>query len=125
MKNIIIDITKMSPTNNGVFEGWGTSLCWWAHRLGYDDELAQKSADLFYSKDGLGLNIMRYNIGGGDDPSHNHITRTDSKIPGWVRLSEKGEKNLYSRKAYIFILIYIMNVTNIIEYPYIINKFIL
>ena len=33
---------KSSPfndTNNdglGEFEGWGTSLCWWANRLGYD-----------------------------------------------------------------------------------------
>lgn len=74
------------------FEGWGTSLCWWAHRLGYDDELSQSAADLFYSKKGLGLNIMRYNIGGGDNPAHNHIKRTDSKIPGWVKLNEKGEK---------------------------------
>ena len=32
---------------------------------------------------------------------------------------------IQTKNAYIFILIYIMNVTNIIEYPYIINKFIL
>lgn len=89
MDTVILKKSSLAPRP---FEGWGTSLCWWCHRLGYDDELAQKSADLFYSGDGLGLNIMRYNIGGGDDPSHNHITRTDSKIPGWVRLSEKGEK---------------------------------
>lgn len=74
------------------FEGWGTSLCWWAHRLGYDNSLSQSAADLFYSQKGLGLNIMRYNIGGGDNPTHNHIRRTDSKIPGWVSLGEKGEK---------------------------------
>lgn len=30
-----------------------------------------------------------------------------------------------TKNTYIFILIYIMNITNIIEYPYIINKFIL
>lgn len=89
MDTVVLKKSSLAPRP---FEGWGTSLCWWCHRLGYDDELAQKSADLFYSGDGLGLNIMRYNIGGGDDPSHNHITRTDSKIPGWVRLSEKGEK---------------------------------
>ncbi len=89
MDTVILKKNSLAPRP---FEGWGTSLCWWCHRLGYDDELAQKSADLFYSRDGLGLNIMRYNIGGGDDPSHNHITRTDSKIPGWIRLSEKGEK---------------------------------
>ncbi|MBQ6600831.1 MAG: hypothetical protein IIX36_04235 [Clostridia bacterium] len=89
MNNIILKKSSLAPRP---FEGWGTSLCWWAHRLGYDDELAQKSADLFYSKDGLGLNIMRYNIGGGDNPDHKHITRTDSKIPGWVCMDENGKK---------------------------------
>lgn len=89
MDTVILKKSSLAPRP---FEGWGTSLCWWAHRLGFDDELSQKAADLFYSKEGLGLNIMRYNIGGGDDPSHKHIVRTDSKIPGWVRLGENGEK---------------------------------
>lgn len=89
MDTVILKKSGLAPRP---FEGWGTSLCWWAHRLGYDDELSQNAADLFYGKDGLGLNIMRYNIGGGDDPTHNHITRTDSKIPGWIRIGEKGEK---------------------------------
>ncbi|MCQ2408358.1 MAG: discoidin domain-containing protein [Oscillospiraceae bacterium] len=70
--------------NNGVFEGWGTSLCWWANRLGYSDTLAQKAADTFYGDDGLRLNIARFNIGGGDNPSHHHITRTDSNMPGYT-----------------------------------------
>ena len=66
------------------FEGWGTSLCWWANRLGYSDTLAQLAADAVFGEDGLRLNIMRYNIGGGDDPAHKHITRTDSAVPGWL-----------------------------------------
>ena len=33
--------------NGGKFEGWGTSLCWWANRLGYSDSLAQQAADGF------------------------------------------------------------------------------
>lgn len=89
MEKITLKKSSLEPRP---FEGWGTSLCWWAHRLGFDDELAQSAADLFYSKEGLGLNIMRYNIGGGDNPAHSHIKRTDSKIPGWVKLGEKGEK---------------------------------
>ena len=71
--------------NGGRFEGWGTSLCWWANRVGYSDILAQKAAETFYSPEGLGLNIARFNIGGGDDPSHTHITRTDSNMPGYTR----------------------------------------
>ena len=76
---------KVSPDPAArVWEGWGTSLCWWANRLGYSDTLAQQSADLFFGEDGLAMNIMRYNIGGGDDPTHRHITRTDSEVPGWL-----------------------------------------
>ncbi len=74
--------------NDGVFQGWGTSLCWWANRVGYSDSLAQQTADAFYGEDGLRLNIARFNIGGGDDPSHTHITRTDSNMPGYSRLED-------------------------------------
>ena len=74
----------------GVWEGWGTSLCWWANVYGQRDDLA----DIFFTLDnvsytpnqtdplqhpsrgssgadpnsvvlpGLGFNIARYNIGG-------------------------------------------------------------
>ncbi len=71
-------------TNDSKWQGWGTSLCWWANRIGYNEKLVGLSADAFFNADrGLGLNIMRYNIGGGDNPSHHHITRTDSDVPGW------------------------------------------
>ena len=73
--------------NEGKFEGWGTSLCWWANRVGYSDSLAQQAADVFYGDDGLRLNIARFNIGGGDDPTHHHITRTDSNMPGYTDYS--------------------------------------
>ncbi len=81
---IVISPLNKYEINDGVFEGWGTSLCWWANRLGYSDELAQQSADLFFGDDGLRMNIARFNIGGGDDPSHKHITRTDSNMPGYT-----------------------------------------
>ena len=84
-----IDPTEGSPFNDGKFEGWGTSLCWWANRVGYSDVLAQKAVDLLYNAEtGLGMNIARYNIGGGDDPTHHHITRTDSMMPGFWVLDE-------------------------------------
>lgn len=90
-EKIIISKNNVSKTNNGVFEGWGTSLCWWAHRIGFSKKLIDDSARLFFSAEGLNLNIMRYNIGGGDNPTHNHIERTDSEIPGWLKLNENGE----------------------------------
>ncbi|MBE6888641.1 MAG: alpha-L-arabinofuranosidase [Ruminococcaceae bacterium] len=88
-----------STTNGGSFEGWGTSLCWWANRIGYSDSLSQQAADLFYGDDGLDLNIMRYNIGGGDDPTHHHITRTDSAVPGWLVLDEATGEFVYDYTA--------------------------
>lgn len=81
---VVISPLNKYEINDGVFEGWGTSLCWWANRLGYSDTLAQQSADLFFGDDGLRMNIARFNIGGGDDPTHTHITRTDSNMPGYT-----------------------------------------
>ena len=66
-----------SLVNDGIFEGWGTSLCWWANRVGYSDSLAKQTGELFFGDTGLRMNIARFNIGGGDNPSHNHITRTE------------------------------------------------
>lgn len=86
-ENVVISPYNIYEVNNGVFEGWGTSLCWWANRIGYSDSLAQQAADVFYGDDGLRLNIARFNIGGGDDPSHTHITRTDSNMPGYTKYS--------------------------------------
>ena len=84
-QTIVVNIDNASKFNGGKFEGFGTSFCWWPNRLGYSDILAEKSATAFYDKkEGLGLTIIRYNIGGGDDPTHDHITRTDSKVPGYA-----------------------------------------
>ena len=95
MDKITVSLNNSMQTNGGFFEGWGTSLCWWANRVGFSEKLVKKGAELFFSEEGLGLNIMRYNIGGGDDPSHNHITRTDSEMPGWWKYDD-------SKKDFIF-----------------------
>ena len=87
-KKIVVTKKCTIGTNNGVFQGWGSSLCWWANRIGYSPVLTGQAAELFYGKSGLELNIMRYNIGGGDNPEHHHITRTDSAIPGWTKWNE-------------------------------------
>lgn len=94
-----VSLANASTNHGGVFEGWGTSLCWWANRLGYSDDLAQQAADLFYGDEGLRLNIMRYNIGGGDDPTHHHITRTDSAVPGWLKWDEARQGYVYDYAA--------------------------
>ena len=70
-----------------VFEGWGTSLCWWAVKAGAWSE-ANRSKLLGAIADpdtGLGYTIFRYNIGGGDQPGHDHLTKGDGggKVPGY------------------------------------------
>lgn len=66
-QTIKVDVSMANQT----FEGWGTSLAWFANSLGgwsnttNQNELMQA---LFSSSNGLGLNYLRYNIGGGDDP---------------------------------------------------------
>ena len=62
--------TTINPaTKWGTWDGWGTSLAWWAKKFGTRDDLA----DIFFatksttlggtSLPGLGLNIVRYNAG--------------------------------------------------------------
>ncbi len=63
--------------DRGVWEGWGCSLCWWGNGIGksaYED----LHADLFFTTKmvsyagqelpGLGMTIVRYNVGGGGQP---------------------------------------------------------
>lgn len=52
-------------------EGWGVSLCWWAHMCGrWDNKKVDDLVDMLTSPDKLNYNIFRYNIGGGDRPDH-------------------------------------------------------
>ena len=95
---LTIDPDRMAEINGGVFEGWGTSLCWWANRVGYSINMAKQAAAAICDPvKGLGLNILRYNIGGGDDPAHSHITRTDSMMQGfWKDPQYQEETHAYS-----------------------------
>ena len=79
---IAVDPAGTSEVNGGVFEGWGISYCRYANRVGRSDDLSRLAAEAFCDpKRGLELNTLRYIIGGGD-PTHDHIARTDSMMPG-------------------------------------------
>ncbi|REE87390.1 O-glycosyl hydrolase [Paenibacillus taihuensis] len=66
-------------------EGWGTSLSWWANMVGgWPSTTRGTIADLlFTTTSGIGLNVARYNISGGDNPSHTHL-RPDAAVPGYM-----------------------------------------
>jgi O-glycosyl hydrolase len=66
------------------FEGWGTSMCWWANRLGGLPKATVDSLVRFVvdTNVGLGLSVFRYNIGGGENPAHTHMG-TGKNLPGY------------------------------------------
>ncbi len=80
-------IVAVDPSKRGrVFRGWGTSLCWWANAVGgwEGKDVRTELMDLVFDpKKGLGLNIARYNIGGGEHPDHLHFYRPGGAVPGF------------------------------------------
>ena len=67
------------------FDGWGTSLAWWAHVVGgfpahVRDNYMRKIFDPVH---GLGLTVARYNIGGGENPKYHFLTHR-AAIPGFA-----------------------------------------
>jgi O-glycosyl hydrolase len=119
-RTVVIDISDHQVFNDtdgdgyGEFEGWGTSLCWWANRVGYSEELTAEAAEIFFDKEkGLGLNIGRYNIGGGDNVTDGplpedsgdflhaaHIKRSDSIVPGYAVDVTRIDLALNSKEYY-------------------------
>ena len=70
------------------FEGWGTSHCWWANVVGgYTNR--EEYADLAFKQ--LGLNIVRYNIGGGENPAIHNALEFRARVPGFQ--PEPGQWN--------------------------------
>ncbi|MEY9991616.1 hypothetical protein ABIE67_003648 [Streptomyces sp. V4I8] len=80
-------------TSYGTWEGWGTSLAWWANVFGNRNDFA----DLFFTTNsvtyngttlpGLGLNIARYNLGACSWNTVNDETMAESaNIPGFKQI---------------------------------------
>lgn len=85
-------VTLGGIANPAPFEGWGVSLCWWAHMCGsWDDENIDRIVDWLVSPEGLNYRLFRYNIGGGDDPQNrncelHHMGKGKglrAEVPGW------------------------------------------
>ncbi len=75
------------------FETFGTSSCWWSQTIS-DEETAREIARLLYDDEtGLGLDVYRYNIGGGeaDNPDCRIWDRTRRTESFYVLNTETGE----------------------------------
>ncbi len=84
----IVDIAEYQT-----FESFGTSTCWWAQTID-DPELREEIAKaLFSDTEGLGLDVVRYNVGGGEaDNPDSRIWDTSRRTESfYVYDEEKGE----------------------------------
>ena len=89
--------------NLQVLKGWGTSACWWSQYCA-DEKAAEEIAELLYGDTGLGLNIYRYNIGGGTDPENCRVTnpwRVTESFYKYDREKEEGEYDFTADKTAI------------------------
>ncbi len=94
-------LVKINPNvRHQTFEGWGTSLCWWANRIGgWSTDKKNQFLDLIVNPTtGLGYNVFRYNIGGGENPAHTHMTQYRD-MPGFEPTQGTWNWNADARQA--------------------------
>ena len=86
-----VTVTIAPATQYQIFEGWGTSLCWWAETAGKWNEANRKGliGAIVDPDTGLGYTCFRYNIGGGDNPAHTHLSGARA-VPGF-KATETGQ----------------------------------
>ncbi|MCQ2269448.1 MAG: glycoside hydrolase [Bacteroidaceae bacterium] len=93
---VIIDLSNKAQK----IEGWGVSLCWWAHMCGtWSEENVDKLVDWLVSPEGLNMNVFRYNIGGGDDPENRNCEQHHMGKGKGIRAEMPGFK-LYPDSEY-------------------------
>ena len=91
MKNNDMRITVDAAERFQTVSGFGTSACWWAQNIS-DCETRSQIARLLFSRDGLGLNIFRYNVGGGVNPEHNRVKTPWRNTESFYFFNEKTQK---------------------------------
>lgn len=92
-----MEINLKNAKKMQTLKGFGTSACWWSQYC--KGKAAEEIAELLYGKSGLGLNIYRYNIGGGTDESNCRITnpwRKTESMYVWDKENKEGYYD-YSR----------------------------
>jgi len=73
------------------FQGWGTSLVWFANATGdYPEEIREELYQLLFGEEGLDLNVARYNIGGGNASDVPDYLRQGAAVEGWWKDDPTG-----------------------------------
>jgi F5/8 type C domain/O-Glycosyl hydrolase family 30/Bacterial Ig-like domain (group 4) len=97
-----VSITPNPASRSEAFEGWGTSLVWFANATaGYPPALREELYRKVFSEDGLNLNIARYNVGGGNASDVVDYLNDGSAMEGWWKPVQAGKdgqvpSNLYN-----------------------------
>ncbi|SHE24422.1 glycoside hydrolase [Actinomyces glycerinitolerans] len=79
-----VTVTINPSYQSDAFEGWGTSLVWFANATGdYPQEVREQLRDAVFGEEGLNLNIARYNIGGGNATDVPDYLRPGGAVEGW------------------------------------------
>ena len=86
------------------FEGWGTSLCWWANIVGnWPEKERNRIINYVFGKDYLDFNIARYNIGASPDPNTDADMRPGGAVPCYI--TAPGVYDWKKDKAQRFVLL--------------------
>lgn len=63
----VVEINVEPGMSYQTLEGFGASAAWWAQVVGGWDDVRETIADLLFEREkGIGLTILRYNLGGGE-----------------------------------------------------------
>ena len=85
-------INLSNPQKMQILHGWGTSACWWSQYCS-EPETQDKIVSLLYGSDGLGLNIYRYNIGGGTDEGNCRVPNPWRRSESFLLYDREEEKS--------------------------------
>ncbi len=95
-----VRITPNPAYAGEAYEGWGTSLVWFANATGnYPEALREDLYQKVFGEDGLDLNIARYNIGGGNASDVVDYLRPGGAVDGWWAANPDGDTSLYGGAA--------------------------
>lgn len=86
-------INLKSAKEMQTIKGFGTSACWWSQYC--KGQAAEDIAELLYGKSGLGLNIYRYNVGGGTDDTNFRVANPWRRTESMYCFDKEKEEGYY------------------------------
>lgn len=101
-----VSVVKVDPNIQfQTLEGWGINLAWWGNTIGnWPEDKRDEIGELLFGDNGLDMNIVRFNIGAGDNPTHDHMNSgcfLNAEMEGyepeegvWNWNGDEGQRNM-------------------------------